>query len=155
MEKHADYFLRDNCRFYFPFFSNIRGFIQNKDLPNIHIVTYEEMKEDISLVIDKIVDFLELPRLDTDHKQKLMEYISINQMRNNSAVNRKNYTGTGDFLNKGIVGNWKTMLTDETIKGFELWKTWIYRLTKKHPSLPMKNYDQMTCNKNIFNAIFE
>uniref|UniRef100_A0A0K2TDB9 Sulfotransferase 1C2like [Musca domestica] n=1 Tax=Lepeophtheirus salmonis TaxID=72036 RepID=A0A0K2TDB9_LEPSM len=47
------------------------------------------MKEDISLVIDKIVDFLELPRLDTDHKQKLMEYISINQMRNNSAVNRK------------------------------------------------------------------
>ncbi|CAB4064372.1 unnamed protein product [Lepeophtheirus salmonis] len=120
MEKHADYFLRDYCGFYFPFFSNIRGFIQNKDLPNIHIVTYEEMKEDISLVIDKIVDFLEIPRLDPDHKKKLMEYISINQMRNNSAVNRKNYTGTGDFLNKGIVGNWKTMLTDETIKGFEL-----------------------------------
>eukprot|EP00096_Caligus_rogercresseyi_P012205 TRINITY_DN5046_c0_g1_i1.p1 TRINITY_DN5046_c0_g1~~TRINITY_DN5046_c0_g1_i1.p1 ORF type:complete len:329 (+),score=59.17 TRINITY_DN5046_c0_g1_i1:54-1040(+) len=127
MEEHVNHFLSGNCGYYTPHDVNILEHVRRRqDSPNILLVTYEEMKTDLSRVIDRVCKFLERPILEKPDKERLMDHLSIGKMRDNPSVNRGKasniYVKNGQFINKGIVGNWKSTFSPDIIKQFEEWE---------------------------------
>jgi hypothetical protein len=53
-------------------------------------ITFEEMKSDLSAVIDKVSTFLGKSISSTD-KPKLVEHLSFDSMKKNAAVNKEDF----------------------------------------------------------------
>lgn len=64
--------------------------------------------------------------LHDDGIDKLMDHLSFESMRNNDAVNNKRVFNTEKknkfpFIRKGIVGDYKNQMSNETIRNFDDW----------------------------------
>jgi hypothetical protein len=52
-EAIVDVFLNDETGVYTPYFQQVLGYWNRRDLPNIQFITYEEMKRDLPNIIRK------------------------------------------------------------------------------------------------------
>lgn len=106
-------------------------FWKRRNDPNILILPYEEMKEDIEDTIRKVTKFLEKP-LSNDDIQRLIEFLSFDSMKENEACNfelllentrgKKYFDTVGQhFIRKGQVGDWKNYMTPEMSQRFDDW----------------------------------
>ena len=93
------------------------GWWEHRDDPSFSFVTYEDMKEDIRSVIERICRFLNKtlkPRL----IEAIIDHTSFAKMKTNSMVNYEffgagmNFSESG-FMRKGEVGDWKNLFTKE------------------------------------------
>ena len=110
----------------YPFWSHLSG-VQSwwdyRDLPNILFLHYADMKTDLFSCIKKVASFLEI-EITSDEIKNVQNSISFKAMR----ANADSYVPDGGiswkgggktFLNKGINGRWRDLLSEEELQLYE------------------------------------
>jgi len=140
MEDLAEIFLSDDENVYYgPYLSHVLDYWNQRHLPNILVIKYEEMIEDLSAVMRKVAKFLG-KEINEDDLRKCGEYLSFDKMKANPAVNKEEYKMFCDkllkqyygvdrnstelsFVNKGKIGNWKQYIGGALLDRFETWES--------------------------------
>ncbi|XP_075124209.1 amine sulfotransferase-like [Leptodactylus fuscus] len=97
-------------------FGHVRGWYTHKEDFNILFVTYEEMKKDLRSAVLKICKFLDV-NLDEKAVDTVVEKATFKNMKDDPLANYKFVPNSlldqrkGNFLRKGIVGDWKNVMT--------------------------------------------
>ncbi|KAI1294876.1 Sulfotransferase 1E1 [Halotydeus destructor] len=89
---------------YFDWYKRALPFL---DLPNVHLVVYEEMKVNPVAGIRDIAEFLEVS-LDDDLLDAILRKSSLKHMK---TIVTNGFDG--EFVRKGIIGDWRNHLTNE------------------------------------------
>ena len=120
-ESYFELFMNDLVMFS-PFWDHVLESWQLKDSPNMCLVFYEDMKNNLERVIRKIAEFLERS-ITEDQVSDLMQHLSFRSMKENPAINLESQRGEQiiqesetQFIRKGEVGDWKNYFTDEMNK---------------------------------------
>lgn len=117
-----DWLERDGYPFW-PFWENVRSWWQIRNLPNVLLVHFADLKRDMPAEIRRIADFLEIP-IDEDRWPDIVEHCSFAWMKKNAAktvpLGGAFWDGGAEvFINKGENGRWTTTLTDEENAQYE------------------------------------
>lgn len=119
---------------YGPYFNHLLSFWNQRHLENILIITYEDMKRDLSGVIEKVASFLGKSVGEKD-LPKLVDHLSFAKMKDNRAVNYKSFVETSvkdgeidpevaekkKFMRAGRVGSYKEEMSEEMNEMFDRW----------------------------------
>lgn len=112
-----------------PFWNHVLPFWKRRNQPNILFLKYEELKQDLPAVIERVALFLE-KKITQEQIDKLADHLSFESMKNNNAVNydwlvklSKLYKPNKNesFMRTGKVGEYKTAMTEEMIERFDRW----------------------------------
>jgi hypothetical protein len=107
---------------YIDYFEHLRLLWSHKDDDNVLLVSYEQMKQDLPGVIQKVAQFL---NIDLTNENQLIDrvetYASFDYMKKNFdasqnaflAQHGKTSGSSMHFIRKGIVGDWSSCMTDE------------------------------------------
>lgn len=99
---------------------------------NMMVTTYEAMKKDLPDVIRRVAKFLGKGAVNDDDVPGLLDHLSFTKMKTNDATNYKGFVGTvtnlldnvvvpdGEFMRKGVVGDYKNAMSEEMVKKFVL-----------------------------------
>jgi len=99
-------------------FRNIQSWWPHKDQANVLWLRYEDMKADLPAVIDQLSSFLQWP-LSVEEKIKVVEHSTFEWMKENAqrfttmAGQDKTHFKKGAFIRKGVVGDYKELLSKE------------------------------------------
>ncbi|CAL4120989.1 unnamed protein product, partial [Meganyctiphanes norvegica] len=123
----VDFFLGDTLP-WSPFWSNVLGYWAKRHEDNVLFIRYEEMKEDLSVVIKRVSKFLSV-ELNPKEIETLEAHLSFSSMSKNKAVNNESIIRVENngkeestkFMRKGQVGDWKNHLTKEQQNAFKEW----------------------------------
>ncbi|XP_054855483.1 sulfotransferase 2B1-like [Eublepharis macularius] len=115
LQEFMEEFLSGNVPFG-SWFDHVKGWMELKDKPNFFFITYEELQQDPKGCVEKICHFLgkELNRQQID---SVVKYSSFKKMKENKMSNYSQADDTlmdhkkGQFMRKGISGDWKNHLT--------------------------------------------
>ncbi|XP_026208042.1 sulfotransferase family 2, cytosolic sulfotransferase 2 [Anabas testudineus] len=105
-------------------FDHVKGWLSADNKERIMYISYEEMITDLKDSVARIAQFLEKP-LDAEVIEKIADRcvfknMKKNNMSNYSAVPREFMDQTkSEFLRKGIVGDWKNLLTEAEAEHFD------------------------------------
>lgn len=110
----------------YPFWSfseNIRSWWDIRDLPNVKLLHFNDLKADMERGIREIADFLEVDLPGSDWP-KIFEYCSFDWMKANAnrtmPLAERIFTGGGrSFVNKGTNGRWRDLLSVEDCAEFD------------------------------------
>ncbi len=119
----------DNIRTYFlewldgngypwwPFWENLASWWAIKDLPNVKLVHFANLKKDMEGHIREIADFLEIS-VDPDKWDDIVTHCSFEYMKANASASVPLGGifwdgGAKTFIHKGVNGRWKDVLTEE------------------------------------------
>jgi len=101
--------------FHVDYFDHLLSCWSHKNDANVLLILYEDMKKDIRSVINRVATFL-----DIEINEKLLERIVtvssfdyLKQTGYNEKIARAHTVATFKFLRKGIVGDWRTVLSNE------------------------------------------
>ena len=87
--------------------------VSSADDSNVLFMCYEQMKADLHSSIRTVATFLGHD-IDDAMVNKIAEQCSFSAMKKNDAVNKSSMiVYKGDFIRKGVVGDWKNHLTAE------------------------------------------
>jgi aryl sulfotransferase len=117
-----DWMDRDGHPFW-PFWENIRTWWEIRDLPNVTLIHFSDLKRDLRGEIRRIAAFFEIS-IDESCFEKVVEHCSFEWMKKNA---RKSVplggafwdAGAEVFINKGVNGRWADVLTDEESTEYE------------------------------------
>jgi aryl sulfotransferase len=110
----------------FPFWSfwdNIRSWWEIRNLPNVHFIHFAKLKEDMPREIKKVAEFLDIP-IDPAKWEDILRHCSFDYMKRNAVKSvplaGAFWDGGSDtFINKGVNGRWKDILTKEQSERYE------------------------------------
>lgn len=110
----------------FPFWSfwdNVRTWWAVRDLPNVHLVHFANLKADMAGEIRAIADFIGSP-IDESKWEEILEHCSFDYMKTNAAksvpLGGAFWEGGAEtFIHKGINGRWREVLSAENITRYE------------------------------------
>ncbi len=108
---------------FWSFWENMRSWWNIRHLPNVMLVHFAQLKEDMPGEIKKIASFLEID-IDEDKWADILKHCSFDYMKKNSGktvpLGGAVWNGGSDtFINKGTNGRWKDMLTKEDNERYE------------------------------------
>lgn len=117
-----DWLERDGFPFW-PFWENIRSWWEIRRLPNVMLIHFADMKADMPAAIRRIADHLQIP-IDERRWPDILEHCSFGYMR---AHGEKTVPlggaifegGAKTFINKGVNGRWRDILTPEDSQRYE------------------------------------
>lgn len=122
----AELFLMDRVPMS-PFWEHVLSFWQRRHEPNVIFLKYEDMRRDNKKAIRQVAEFLD-KKLTNEQIASLEDYLSFNKMRENPSVNLEpivKLMGNSDpqekFLRKGVVGDYKTHMNEDTVAKFDKW----------------------------------
>jgi len=108
---------------FWPFWENIRTWWEIRNLPNVHLIHFGKIKEDMPGEIKKVADFLEI-EIDPAKWDAILEHCSFDYMKKHSIksvpLGGAFWDGGSDtFINKGVNGRWKDTLSKEDSDRYE------------------------------------
>jgi len=121
-----DYYLRwleGDGEPYWSFWENIASWWAIRGLPNMLLLHYGALKDDMPGEIKRIAEFLEIDIEDATWEQ-ILEHCSFDYMKKNAEHSvplggAPWEGGAKTFINKGTNGRWRDILTDEDIQRYE------------------------------------
>jgi len=125
-ESVVEYFLdwmdKDGHPFW-PFWENIRTWWGTRELSNVHLVHFENLKRDMPGEIRKIAKFLGTP-VDESKWDGIVEHCTFDYMKQNAGktvpLGGAFWDGGAQtFINKGINGRWRELLSNEESSAYE------------------------------------
>ncbi|XP_055471419.1 bile salt sulfotransferase 2-like [Psammomys obesus] len=109
--------------FYGSWFEHIRGWLSIRELDNVLLLSYEDLKRDPRGTIEKICDFLgkklEPNELDLVLKHSSFQAMKENNMSNYSLISEDVITNGLKLMRKGTTGDWKNHFTVAQAEAFE------------------------------------
>ena len=107
---------RDGYPFW-PFWENVRSWWEIRDLPNVRLVHFANLKRDLAGQIREIAAFLEIPIRESDW-DAILRHCSFDWMKRNATKSVPLGgafwdAGAEVFINKGVNGRWTETLTPE------------------------------------------
>jgi aryl sulfotransferase len=117
-----DWLSRDGHPFW-PFWENIRSWWAIRSLPNVTLVHFTNLKRDMPAEMRRIAAFLEIP-IREDRWDRIVEYCSFDWMKRNATKSVPLGgafwdAGAEVFINRGVNGRWKDVLTAEESSEYE------------------------------------
>ncbi|GAB6033125.1 hypothetical protein CHUAL_012735 [Chamberlinius hualienensis] len=125
LKEFLNLYLKDKT-LYAPCSKHILSYWNNRHLPNIHIIKYEDMQKNVVHEIRRLAKFL---GVDDAAAKKVAEKCSFNQMAQNPnshhgqwvELQKMKEKSDFGFMRKGKVGDWKNCFDEETNKKFDDW----------------------------------
>ncbi|MFN3312672.1 MAG: sulfotransferase domain-containing protein [Hyphomonas sp.] len=110
----------------FPFWSfweNIRSWWAIRDLPNVHMVHFSDLKRDMPGEMRRMAAFLDIP-IDETRWDRIIEYCQFDWMKANAAksvpLGGALWEGGAEaFIHKGVNGRWADTLTADESAAYE------------------------------------
>ena len=117
-----DWLTRDGYPFW-PFWENVRSWWAVRNLPNVKLVHFGDLKKDLDGSIRDIASFLDIS-IDEKTFPAIVEHCSFDYMKAHAEqmapLNGALWNGGGKtFINKGINGRWRDTLTPDDIAAYE------------------------------------
>ena len=117
-----DWLDRDGHPFW-PFWENIRGWWNTRDLPNVRMLHFASLKADMPLEIRRIAEFLEIS-IAPSHWDAIIQHCTFEYMKTNATksvpLGGLFWDGGAEtFINKGTNGRWHDVLTAKDIERYE------------------------------------
>jgi aryl sulfotransferase len=117
-------FINKNGYPWWPFFAHIRSWWAIKDLPNVKLVHFNNLKADLAREMRSIAKFLGIEIKDESKFQEMVKYCSFDWMKEHSDLTAPGggmfWTGGGTtFINKGTNDRWQSVLSDEEKANYE------------------------------------
>jgi aryl sulfotransferase len=108
---------------FWPFWDNVRTWWSVRDLPNVLMLHFETLKQDMPGQIRRIAEFLEIP-IDEKKWPDIVEHCSFDYMKANATKSVPLGGafwdgGAQTFVHKGENGRWRDTLTAEDVAGYE------------------------------------
>jgi aryl sulfotransferase len=103
-----------------PFWSHVQGWFDARDLPNLHLMHFANLKADPEGEIRKVAAFLDIEVAD-DAWPVILHHCSFDYMRS-LAMEKDDPILTGGaatFFNKGTNGRWRDVLTAEDLARYD------------------------------------
>ena len=117
-----DWLERDGYPFW-PFWENVRSWWDIRDLPNLMLLHFAELKADLPGSIRRIAGFLDVP-IDPARFPAIVEHCGFDWMKAHASsatpLAGKPWDGGADtFIHKGTNGRWRDVLTAGDCAGYE------------------------------------
>lgn len=117
------YWLENDGYPIWPFWDNISSWWDIRDLPNLQLVHFENLKQDLAGQIRRIAAFLDIP-IDESKWSAILEHCSFDYMHAHAEQSVPLggvlwEGGAKSFIHKGINGRWRDLLTAEDIRKYE------------------------------------
>jgi len=121
-EYYQQWFEGDGYPFW-AFWENIRSWWAIRDLPNVKLIHFNEMKDDLAGSILEIAAFLDIP-IDEAKFPQIVEHCTFDYMKAHAELVAPGggvfWEGGGKtFVYKGTNGRWRDALTDEEVEAYE------------------------------------
>ncbi|MEO1889489.1 MAG: sulfotransferase domain-containing protein [Cycloclasticus sp.] len=125
-ESILDYFhdwIEHNGHPWWPYWENIRSWWAIKDLPNVYMVHFENLKQDMPGEIRRIAAFLDIP-IDETTWTDIVEHCGFDYMKKNAVksvpLGGAFWDGGAEtFIHKGINGRWRDILSKQDVLLYE------------------------------------
>ena len=109
-------YVKGREQLYGDWLSNVTSWWGHRDLPNVHVIKYEDMKVAPSAMVRQLAKFMEI-QLTDEQVALIVDQTTFKTLKNNSAVNSLNVPHhnqqVSPLLRKGEVGEWKEHLTQD------------------------------------------
>jgi aryl sulfotransferase len=108
---------------FWPFWENIRTWWAIRNLPNVHLIHFGKLKEDMPGEIKRLAAFLNI-QIDPAKWDAILEHCSFDYMKKHSTrsvpLGGAFWDGGSDtFINKGVNGRWREVLSKEDSERYE------------------------------------
>jgi aryl sulfotransferase len=108
---------------FWSFWENIRTWWAIRDLPNVLLVHFAEMKRDMPGQMRRVADFLDIP-IDESRWDATVEYCTFDWMKANATKSVPLGgafwdAGAEVFINRGVNGRWAEVLSDAQSRAYE------------------------------------
>jgi aryl sulfotransferase len=108
---------------FWSFWDNIRSWWAIRNLPNVYMIHFQKLKEDMPGEIRKLAAFLDI-KINEANWNKLLEHCSFAYMKKNSVISvplgGAFWDGGSDaFIHKGVNGRWHDVLPKEDSDRYE------------------------------------
>ncbi|MGD8420447.1 MAG: sulfotransferase domain-containing protein [Gammaproteobacteria bacterium] len=102
---------------WWPFWENIRSWWDIRELPNVYLLHFANLKQDMGGEIRKIAEFIETP-IDEDRWESILRHCSFDYMKANATKSVPLGGafwdgGAKTFIHKGTNGRWREVLSEE------------------------------------------
>ncbi len=123
ISQYYDEWLDKNGHPFWPFWENLRSWWAVRDLPNVHLVHFAQLRKDMPGEIEHIAEFLDIPRAALNW-DAIVEHCSFDYMKNHAAgsvpVGGAFWEGGAQtFINKGTNGRWRDTLSPAQSQRYE------------------------------------
>jgi aryl sulfotransferase len=114
----------DNDGFpFWPFWENIRSWWAIRDLPNVKLIHFANLKRDLSGEMRAIADYLNAP-VDDAKWSEIVSHCTFDYMKHHAARSAPLggvlwEGGAETFINKGVNGRWRDLLTPDDNARYE------------------------------------
>ena len=110
----------DDLTVYSPYFEYVKEAWLRRNHPNVCLLFFEDMKNDLATSVRKVAKFLGKEVTD-DKVKELVDHLSFDSMKSNPAVNKEDakvnmFRKGGHFMRKGEIGDWRNYFSDEMSK---------------------------------------
>jgi len=117
-----EWFEKDGFPFW-PFWENVKSWWEIRDLPNVMLVHFSDLKKDMPGEIRRIAAFLEID-INEQSWPAILEYCSFKWMKKNAVKSVPLGGAFWDkgakvFINKGVNGRWKDILSEDASNEYE------------------------------------
>jgi aryl sulfotransferase len=124
-EYYMDWFVNDGAPFW-PFWENIRTWWEARNLPNVHFIHYQNLKDDMEGEMQKIGEFLgyDVNGLKKSTWDKMVLQCTFDYMKENATLSTPLggdmfSGGATSFVNKGTNQRWKDTLSNTDCDVYE------------------------------------
>jgi aryl sulfotransferase len=105
-----------------PFWSHVQGWFDARHLPNLRLLHFANLKADLEGEVRKLAEFLEI-EVAPEAWPSIIEHCGFDYVRATSVADGNQAPflkgGGSTFINKGINGRWRDVLTPDDIARYE------------------------------------
>jgi len=106
-----------------PFWENVRSWWETRNLPNVHLVHFANLKRDMAGEIRRIAEFIDVP-IDENKWESILKHCSFQYMKENATksvpLGGAFWDGGAEsFIHKGTNGRWREVLSADDVAEYE------------------------------------